>query len=365
MQLNKSERVRSVALGLLIALFCWVLPTQAWAQYGPINTFDAQRLSEHIWVEGRLEERLDREIYQFTVSTSSVLTVETRGHDTNPLCILYDRSRRELARNEGGGVMRNCKVELQLPRGDYYLEVRSAFPVSPGTFEIRYSLSRSSSARSYGERRTSAPTIRDRARVEATMTSRGEHWYELQTDPASTSTVSIDGYSGLNCAITDASGRELARGRRSGGNDCEVSQPGSRDRMYVRVWSSSSSSVGDYELTYRQTRIRDDHGNTRGSATRIRARQSVDGYLTPGDSDFFQLSPREGRRVRFYTRSNEGTDTYCVLYDERGRELARDDNRGGSRQCQLDFESDGSRYYVEVRGASRSVSGAYEVRFDE
>lgn len=364
MSVYRSKRIGRRLLALFLVLCSWGLFTQGWSQFGPIHTFDAERLREHQWVESRLDDRYDRDVYQISLSSPAVLKVETRGHDIDPLCILYDRSKRELAQDDDGGMMRNCQVVLQLPRGEYYLEVRPAFGSSEGAYEVRYTVSRSSSARSYGERRTSAPTIRDRDRVEATMTARGEHWYELRSDGNSTSTIEVKGFSGLSCAITDRNGRDLVQSR-SSGRTCEVSHPGSNDRMYARVWSTSSSSVGDYELSYRQSRIRDDHSNSRSGATRIRSRQSVSGYLTPGDSDYFELSPREGRRVRFYTRSDEQTDTYCVLYDERGRRLATDDNRGGSRQCQLDFEADESRYYVEVRGANGRVSGSYDVRYDD
>lgn len=337
----------------------------AYAQIGPPNTYAAEPLNGNLWVEATLNGRDDRHVYRFRAADGDTVTVETRGNEADPLCILYDASRRELARDDDGGFMRNCRMEMQLPRGEYFVEIRSAWPSERGTYELRYTTTRARSAQVYGSSRTHAPKLRPRQNVTATMTSRGEHWYELEVGADDLAVVELHGMNGLECALVDAQGKELLQGRRSGGASCQLEAPGSARALYLRVRGRGTSDVGDYELRFRSERLRDDHGNSRYGATRLRSRSSIDGYLTSGDSDFFEFTPGNGRRVRVFTSSDVQTDTLCVLYDARGRELARDDNRGGSRQCRLEFEGDGERYFLEVRGAMRSVSGPYRVRYED
>lgn len=355
------DAMRVVRLGLV----AWIVGASAlaWAQAERWTSMDATRMTEARWYPGEIEDRNSRDPYRFQLHSAQVVKIETRGIGTDVTCALLDSDRRPIVES-GGASHGNCEIELQLPRGEYFIELRSRTSLRFTTYELRYSTSMSSMRRVYGESRHNAPRLGRNASVDAMLIAASEHWYELETDADDISTVEIRSRERLECEILDRNGRTLVRGSRRGSSACEVETPGSRETIYLKVTGSDRRVQGEYTLTHRRARVRDDHGDTRGSATRVRARSNVDGYLTPRDVDVFQLDPRSGPRVRVYVEGERGEFT-CRLLSSGGMLLQESRRGSGSRACEIDFESDGSRVYLEVRGARSSSSGSYRVRYED
>lgn len=351
-----------VRLGLVALLVC--VSALAWAQAERWTSVDATRMTENVWYSGAIEDRNSRDPYRFHMSRTGVVKIETRGIGTDVVCALLDSDRRPIVEGEPLSSRGDCNLELQLPRGDYFVELRSRTSIRFTPYELRYVTTMLTSRRVHGESRHDAPRIRARGEVEAMLIAAAEHWYELDTDTRDVSTVKIRSRERIDCEVLDSRGRTLVRGSRRGVSACEVEIPGSDDAIYLKVTGSDRRAQGEYTLVHTRSRIRDDHGDTRSSATRVRARSNVDGYLTPRDVDMFQLDPRAGRRVRVYVEGERGA-IVCRLQSDRGARLQESRRGGGSRACELDFESDGSRVYVEVRGARTNYAGSYRLRYED
>lgn len=343
--------------------------TQAFAQGSLLSsTMDAETLRMHMWSSGSLEDMRTRRVYRIHVPSTSVVRIETRGREAAPVCGLFNGRRQLVVEDSGTGLMSNCDLEVQLPRGDYFLQVRPSPRHRFGTYEIRYTRTTSTSARTHGETRQTARRLRERQEVEAVLARNETHWYELVGDADYVSKVEVRGDTEVSCAILDSRGTVLSEGRRSGSVNCLVEMPGYVSSMRLRIESRRSSAVGAYTLRYTRERVRDDHASSRTGATRLRARQYVDGYVTPRDIDMFRFSPRSSssRDSVIYAESREGTDLRCRLLNDRGSVVEESRRGSRSRQCEIHVKGDGrTTYYFEVQGDRSSSAGPYRVRYED
>ena len=105
----------------------------------------------------------------------------------------------------------------------------------------------------------------------------------------------------------------------------------------------------------------DDHGNTRATATVVRAPSSTSGNLeSSGDKDYFRIELRESGRLQVQTTGN--TDTYGTLF--RGTtKVEEDDDDGASNNFRITLpNAQAGTYYIEVRGYTTTTRGAYTLR---
>ena len=105
------------------------------------------------------------------------------------------------------------------------------------------------------------------------------------------------------------------------------------------------------------TVVDDNHGNTRAQATPIPLNMLAFGTLYAGDIDYFRLIIP---RAAILTVETSGTtNTFGLLYDAEGIELARNDNGGIFSNFLITRAVTAGTYYVAVRDASSSATGSY------
>ena len=125
--------------------------------------------------------------------------------------------------------------------------------------------------------------------------------------------------------------------------------PSSGER-YVLVGGAYTSSQGTYTLTV--SLIIDDHANSEGGATAIRAGAGVRGVLDyDGDIDYFRFQAEQGKFYQIDVALGTLDDSQLVLLGPDDWELAYNDDHGNTYASRLSWEapSSGERY-VAVEG---------------
>ncbi len=80
-----------------------------------------------------------------------------------------------------------------------------------------------------------------------------------------------------------------------------------------------------------------------------------------GDLDRFRFTLNAPRKLRMRTFGRNGSlpDTFGVLFNQRGEVIATDDNTGGGGQFLMERSLPAGTYYLQVGGATGSVTGSY------
>ena len=104
----------------------------------------------------------------------------------------------------------------------------------------------------------------------------------------------------------------------------------------------------------------DDHGNDSSSATAVDIPSTTAGTLDAGDQDFFRIDIGEAGSLTL--ESTGTTDTYGILYDGDGTELARDDDGGTGQNFRISRDSlQPGTYHLLLRAFGPAVSGDYSL----
>lgn len=107
--------------------------------------------------------------------------------------------------------------------------------------------------------------------------------------------------------------------------------------------------------------VRDDHGNTRETATSVTIPGTVRGTLVPGDGDFFRFTLTQAARLTISSQSN--IDPIGSLYDSAGRQITEVDDSGGSLNFTIVSTLQPGTYFLQVRGYGNNQNGSYTVTF--
>ena len=106
--------------------------------------------------------------------------------------------------------------------------------------------------------------------------------------------------------------------------------------------------TGDYSLVVEEV-APDDHGNVIATATPVAIGATVQGVLTEGDEDYFEIPvPTDGFRLGVFTEGN--TDTYGTLFDQNGVSLSSDDDSGEALNFHIVQVLDAGTYYLSIVG---------------
>ena len=106
--------------------------------------------------------------------------------------------------------------------------------------------------------------------------------------------------------------------------------------------------------------VADDHGNDSSSATAVDIPSTTAGTLDAGDQDFFRIDIGEAGSLTL--ESSGSTDTYGILYDGDGTELARDDDGGTGQNFRISRDSlQPGTYHLLLRAFGPAVSGDYSL----
>ena len=103
----------------------------------------------------------------------------------------------------------------------------------------------------------------------------------------------------------------------------------------------------------------DDHGDGRGTATRIALTGSASGRIDPaGDVDWFRFAEvTESGTLTVYTTGS--LDTLGRLYDAAGNQLTDNDDGGEDTNFRIERDVDAGTYFVSVEAFDESATGDY------
>ena len=160
--------------------------------------------------------------------------------------------------------------------------------------------------------------------------------------------------------VMNADGTNLVRLTQSAGQD--GSPAWSPDGTKIAFESDRDGDNDIYVIPYGPAApTPTDHGDTRERATAVGPDSTTVGALEqPGDVDYFRVDVTQAGRLTVETTG--GTDTAGVFQSAQGRSLAEDDDAGTGNNFRIARDVTPGRYYVAVRGASRSATGAYTLR---
>lgn len=179
-------------------------------------------------------------------------------------------------------------------------------------------------------------------------------------------TVSTGGTTDTFCILWDADSIELASDHNGlGFPNCRISLSRLAAGEYcAAVLGAATTTTGIYKFRVDSDSAGDDHGVNHASPTMVRDTvapvENILGALSVyGDQDFFQIQTCGG----ILTVSTEGTtDTFCILWDADGIELASDHNGAGFPNCRISLALPAGVYSAAVLGSSPTTTGTYKFR---
>ena len=286
----------------------------------------------------------DPDYFRLQIRSAGTLTVyttgstDTRGHLTGP-----DRFSR---RNDNGGSGDNFRIVVVVSPGVYHVRVSSSGPVTGAyVLEARFA---EGVVDDHGDTRQTATEIRLPSTTPGELQSGQDYdYFRLQIRSAGTLTVYTTGSSDTHGTLFGP--RFWSRSNDDSGSRLnfrivDVVPPGV---YYVRVAGYGSSS-GAYALEVQFSEgVEDDHGNTRQTATVIRAPSTTPGKLeVSADVDFFRFELRSPATLTVYTTGN--TDTVGSL-EGPGLGIESDDDGGRFKNFRFVIsEALPGTYYVGV-----------------
>ena len=176
-------------------------------------------------------------------------------------------------------------------------------------------------------------------------------------------------------AIYDGEGNQLAFNDDAGGtlNSALQFAPQQSGDVFVEARAFSEQGTGPYRLAATSAPIPpDDAGNDAGTRASVSVGRAVTGALEyEGDTDWYRLNVRSGRRYRIALAGTEGAETplgdpYLRVLSRDGEELAVNDDSEGSLNSMLDFVPQRSgQVFVEARAYADAYAGSYTLSINE
>ena len=323
---------------------------------------------------GRIDPADDYDYFRFVVASRSAVLVRTTGSSLDTYGALYDSSGRGLATDDDGGTGLNFRIQRELAAGTYYVRVSESGQNSTGAYTLHVEIETDDE-----------PTCDDHCgtRAEATRVALPSQtagridpgddsdFFRFEVSGTTSSRLHIRTTGGLDTrgALQRSDGGAVASDDNAGeGTNFRIRQDLTAGVYYVRV-TSAGSATGAYtlhiEIETDDGPTCDDHCDTRAEATRVALPSQTAGRIDPAnDDDYFRFEVSSSAEVR--VRTTGGLDTYGALYDSSGRELATDDDGGGSRfNFGIQRVLAAGVYYLRVSEFGRDGTGAYTLHLEE
>ena len=113
------------------------------------------------------------------------------------------------------------------------------------------------------------------------------------------------------------------------------------------ITASAGDARGTATVTVVEEAAPDDHGNSIATATPVAIGATVQGVLTEGDEDYFEIPvPTDGFRLSVFTEGD--TDTYGTLFDRNGVSLSSDDDSGEALNFHIVQVLDAGTHYLSI-----------------
>ena len=100
-----------------------------------------------------------------------------------------------------------------------------------------------------------------------------------------------------------------------------------------------------------------DDGDSPATATPVAVGESIEGELSAGDIDYFRVTVSSAGRLTVWT--TDRTDTYGYIEDSSGNVLDENDDGGEDDNFRVSAAVEPGTYYIQVLGASTSITGPY------
>ena len=289
------------------------------------------------------DELLAGDIDYFRVSVRSAgrLVASTTG-GTNTYGYIEDSSGNVLAENDNDGEDLNFVVSAVVEPGTYYIRVLGARTSSTGAYTLTLHLD--------GDYIPSgAIPLGLGELIEDELLAGDIDYFRVSVRSAGRLVASTTGGTNTYGYLEDSSGNVLAEDNDGGAYRnfvvSAVVEPGT---YYIRVRGAYNSAPGAYTLTL-QGAI------PLGLGELI----EIEDELLAGASDYFRVSVRVRSAGRLVASTTGGTDTYGYIEDSSGNVLAEDDNDGAGSNFVVSAVVEPGTYYIRVRGAYTSSTGAY------
>ena len=295
----------------------------------------------------------DEDYFEIPVPTDGFrLGVFTEG-DTDTHGTLFDRNGVSLSSDNDSGEAFNFHIVQALDAGTYYLSI-SRFFGDPGD----YSLVVEEAAPDHGNSIATATPVAIGATVQGVLTEGDEDYFEIPvpTDGFRLS-VFTEGDTDTYGTLFDRNGVSLSSDNDSGeAFNFHIVQALDAGTYYLSISGFSFSGffagdTGDYSLVVEEAAP--DHGNSIATATPVAIGATVQGVLTEGDEDYFEIPvPTDGFRLSVFTEGD--TDTYGTLFDRNGVSLSSDNDSGEAFNFHIVQALDAGTYYLSISGFSFS-----------
>ena len=320
---------------------------------------------------GRIDPADDDDYFRFDMSSSGEVRLRTTGN-LDSYGALYDSSGRQLATDDDSGVRFNFRIQRELAAGTYYVRVSEFGRNNTGA----YTLHIESEIDTGGGRQTCddhCDTQAEATQVALSSQTAGridpaddDDYFRFDMSSSGEvrlrTTGNLDSYG----ALYDSSGQQIATDDDSGVRfNFRIQRELAAGTYYIRVSEFGRNNTGAYTLHIESgDEACDDHCGTRAAATLVSLPSQTAGRIDPADDDdYFRFNVSERGEVAAYTTGR--LDTYGVLYDSSGREVATNDDSGASFNFRIRQELAAGTYYVRISEFGRNRTGAYALHLEE
>ena len=273
--------------------------------------------------------------FQFTLASDRGIAVYTEG-STDVIGHLYNGDGVLLATNRDSG---NFRIDRPLVPGTYFIRVSGNTATVTGAYTLNVA----------GSSVTTA-TVNPMTAPSYTLAAGGNDYFKLTLASAQHLTVSTGGSTDTTGTLYDAQGALLAMAG-SGGDmsNFRIERPLAAGTYFIRVSGGSSTVTGAYTLNIAGASV---------TTATVDPETAPSYTLTAGVSDYFQFTLDNDRRIAIHT-SGMIVNTTGGLYDSYGVLVATDENSGEGNNFRIDHLLAAGTYFIEVKGADMSASGAY------
>ena len=309
----------------------------------------------------------DIDVYRLDLQGQAEVEVLSTG-ETDTFGRLLASDDTLVAEDDDSGRGFNFRLRETLDGGVYYVEIGSSF--ESGDYGVLARIRKPGDDHGNTARASTALPLNVRLAGSISPADDVDVW-RVDIPVATTLHAYTDGPADTVGRLYDAAGTQLASAVAggSGGNfriDTAV-EPGI---YYVEV---SADDVGAYGVRAEvdddgscpaPVEPPDDHGDEPATATTVLVPSTTAGELEQGgDSDYFRLVVDAATTLRVETSGS--TDTYGALLDGTETSLETDDDDGAGLNFGIEREVAAGTYYVAIRGAFPTTTGAYELRVSE
>lgn len=331
--------------------------------------------------QGALEANGEVDWYRLRVSQGQRYVIsldatpgenEERGLD--PTLALYDGAGQQLAFNDDAGGTLNSRITY-VPQadGELFVEARAFADGSAGAYALRVEATAIPADDAGNDAATRARVNPGRA-VNGVLEYEGDvDWYRLNARTGNSYRITLASAAGREDALSDpllqvvdAEGNQLAYNDDDEGLNSGLDfVPTRNGPVFVVAGAFADASAGAYTLNVTSTRLPPDPASadtrTRARLTLSQPSEGVIDYV--GDRDWHRIRLEAGKTYRFaLTASGDSPlgDPYLRLYDQRGNEIASDDDGGGNLNSLLEFSPSATgTYFVEAAAFADSSDGGY------